>query len=187
MKHHLENRWDMGYTAVYIFGTMSSCFEFFFSNDVMIDMFPPVVAGVWSQRRAAWLRTTPPTTTRRRSRSSFTISTVRWWHERSGRITVPLRTHIFGVVFCYKKTKAGGAFTCESIKNQNKARGGFTSSMFASKIFVQGDQSPAYNVSQANNCTHSFRNRIARQWPGGFKLQGEIGSNLIATKPPRSS
>lgn len=39
--------------------------------------------------------------------------------------------------------------------------------MFASKIFIQGDQSPAYNVSQANNCTHSFRNRIARQWPVG--------------------
>ena len=59
--------------------------------------------------------------------------------------------------------------------------------MFASKIFIQGDQSPAYNVSQANNCTHGKETGSQDFFAPGFKLQGEIGSTFIATKPPRSS
>lgn len=146
-------------------------------------MFPPVVAGVWSQRRAAWLSNDPTTTD-----DPGAVSPFRPYADGTkGRAGLPLKTHVFGVFFWLKKPKAGELSHVSWLKIKTKL-GRFYIFNVCFKDFYSGWPVTSLQCFTGKQL-HAFVQKQDRKTMAGrgFKLQGEIGSTFIVTKPPRSS
>lgn len=150
----------------------------------MIDLFPPVFG-----LQEFGLNDEPHDwdfpQRRRRSGSSFTNFSYADGTKWSGRITSK-DTHIWSGCLL-KKTKAGELSHVSWLKIKTKL-GRFYIFNVCFKDFYSGWPVTSLQCFTGKQL-HAFVQKQDRKtfFARGFKLQGEIGSNLIATKPPRSS